>query len=218
VVRRLAIIGALIPSVATVIGIHWLGSGWATILIYHVGAAALLAARRREWELASITRGWRRRMGLGLSALCACAGAAIVILWPFLRFPGGELADSLAAVGLRGSAWVGFVVYYSTLHPVLEELFWRGWLNGPAAAADHPRAHRRPHPCDLLFGLYHLLVLIAFVQWPWAVLTGVILTGMAWTWRAVTRATGGLAIPVVTHAVADLSVMLAAVWLAAGGS
>ena len=40
-------------------------------------------------------------------------------------------------------------MYYATVHPVLEEIFWRGYLS---------RAHRSPVVTDVAFAGYHVVV------------------------------------------------------------
>ena len=87
------------------------------------------------------------------------------------------------------------------MNPVLEEWYWRGVLGSPS---------RMPTPNDAAFAGYHVLVLAVFVPWPWALAVAVVLVGAAWLWRQLVARHGGLVIPVVTHAVADLSVIVTA--------
>ena len=96
-----------------------------------------------------------------------------------------------------------------TVHPVLEELFWRG---GRAGA-------RRPVPDwrDVAFAGYHVPVLWFFVGPGWVALSFVVLAAGSWLWRLADHRFGGLGVPLVSHAAADLSIMVAATLIARHG-
>ena len=90
--------------------------------------------------------------------------------------------------------------YYALVNPVLEEVFWRGWL-APAS--------RRLHWHDLAFAVYHGLVLFFFINPPWILLCVTILVGTAWIWRWMVRSWGGLVGPVGSHLAADVGIVVA---------
>ncbi len=186
------------------IGLHLLHSGWAAILGYHAGMCLLLWAGG-GWPSASrLARGWTWKEGTASAAFGAAAGPAILLLWPLAADPSNPLQERLAGLGLQGSAWWAFVAYYALVNPPLEEAFWRGWLRSPS---------RAPAPVDALFAGYHALVLPLFIGWPWVVLAFACLVGAAWLWRRLAQRCGGLAIPAVSHLVADVSVIAAAIVL-----
>jgi len=110
--------------------------------------------------------------------------------------PGVDLSALLSQWGITGStAWV-FAVYSVTLHPVLEETFWRGMLPDQLWS-------------DALFAGFHLLVLAPLVHAVWLPPVFIVLLTASGIWRYFARETGGLLIPVLTHALADLGVLLA---------
>ena len=102
-------------------------------------------------------------------------------------------------MGLDSGSFL-FFAWYSVVNPWLEELYWRGYQGS---------ALRRPSVRDVLFGGYHVLVLVLLVEWPFAVLAGVALAFAAWLWRQVTRRFEGLLVPVATHTLADLGIVAA---------
>jgi membrane protease YdiL (CAAX protease family) len=108
--------------------------------------------------------------------------------------------------GLRGSAWIAFLVYYSFVNPWLEELFWRGLL---------ARQTSFGWTSDLLYAGYHLFVLAPFITLPWLLFCFILLTATGAFWRFLTTRSDSLALPALTHLVADIAVIVVAWMLAA---
>ncbi len=136
----------------------------------------------------------------------ALTGPAIYGAWSTVGLDEPELDVMLSDVGLAGGSWVLFIVYYSVVNPVLEELFWRQHLGSNRVGLVWT---------DMWFAGYHILVLIEFVKVPWVVAGFAALVGAAWLWRQVMRECDGLLIPVLSHSAADLSLIMAAFILAA---
>lgn len=186
-----------VPYLAVAIGLHWLGSVWITLLLYHSGMLAVLIATRFDWR--ELARGWQRVPGIMMLLVCATAGLLLVLFsgWLFPDIGLGRIRiDSL---GIGGSAWIPFLIYYILATPVLEEAFWRGTLG---------RTRKWFDVVDLIFAGYHVGVLILFVPPVAIILSFFSLWGAAMLWRLVRHRLGGLLVPVLTHFVADLSIML----------
>jgi len=66
---------------------------------------------------------------------------------------------------------------------------------------------------DFAFAGYHMAVLCTLIRLPWLPVVFVILVVSSVGWRWLHARYGGMAIPVITHATADCSVVLAAHWL-----
>lgn len=183
------------------IGLGIFKSAWWALLLYH---AVVVAALWREgpgtaWR--TVRRGWSTREGVLTCVLTGSNGLALLLLWRIVAREPDALAASLARVGLAAGSWWLFFAYYATIHPVLEELFWRHRL----------LSHRRGIAfTDVAFAGYHALVLPLFLPWPWVVVTVLLLVSIAWWWRRLNLTRGGLAVPVVSHAVAGLGTMIAA--------
>ena len=190
-----------LPYASVWIGLFALHSAWCAVLLYHAGIVAALLYRRPR-SLGRLLCGVPRHPHDIVSSLvCAACGPALLLLWPLIAREDVSLGASLARYGLSGVAWWGFAAYYASVHPLLEEIFWRGWL---------PSERRGPAPGDLAFAGYHLLVLPLFVTWPWVAVAGVVLTLTAWTWRRSARRNGNLGVPIIAHALAGLGVVMAA--------
>ena len=193
------------PMMAVGLGLYVWSSAWLSIGLYHLGLVAFISLRRDR------IRGVRWRSPIGLSV--GLYGAALLTA-PFVVFAlpmllGGEAGTVLrmrfAELGLTGVSLVGFVIYFSTLHPILEEAGWRAALNTTG---------KRPHLHDFEFAGYHLLVLHHVFPGKWLVLLGtlVVLVTSAWFWRQL-RDRHGMTSVISFHAAADLAILLAVLWL-----
>ncbi|MCK4415082.1 MAG: hypothetical protein KAY32_16240 [Candidatus Eisenbacteria sp.] len=196
-----------LPYAAVLIGLYWLGSAWVAILLYHAGMGIFLLRCGSSKQRPGLLQGWSAAAGTVLSVTCAGTGPLLILLWPTAAGESHNISAILAAFGLHGGAWWLFAAYYVIVHPLLEEAFWRGaQFSG----------HRGVALGDVAFAGYHALVLQYFLSPPWVLASVVSLLFVAWIWRRVGARYGGLAIPVVSHAAAGLSTMLAAYILARG--
>lgn len=191
----------LLPCVAVAVGLNYFRSAWAAILLYHAIIVIALLLTRRALPRIELFRGWNNATGAGLTIVSACCGPLLVLLWPVISDLNGNLSSALASFGLQGASWYLFVAYFVTVHPVLEELFWRD-----------PRVsgNRRVDITDIAFAAYHVIVLVHFLKSPWVIIIFVILTLVSWLWRLVALRYNGLAIPVISHITAGLAIMTAA--------
>jgi len=186
----------LLPYGAIGFGLHILHSAWAAVILYHVAAAGL--AGRAQWN--GLRGGWRWRWILALSAVCALAGVLVQALWPWAG-GGRDLSAVLSGWGLQGTSWVLFAAYLSVVHPIVEEVVWRGvgeqrarWLSWR----------------DVAFAGYHALVLPSLLGPLWVIVALAGLTVAAALWRIAAVRTGGLGAAVVSHGVADFAIVIAA--------
>ncbi len=195
----------LLPYLATLIGLEWVGNAWLAIGLYHLGILFLLILKAPFDRRLIFSGDGGRWLPLFVIA-CALAGPIFLLLWPMVVKPGGELALILAEMRLSGLSWFLFIPYFALIHPLLEEILWRALL--PNGSSKHL------HWTDLAFAGYHLLVLKHFLAWPWALVSFAVLVLTAWSWRRWTEFAGGLRPALISHVVADLSIVIAAAWLA----
>jgi membrane protease YdiL (CAAX protease family) len=203
------VIAPAVPFLAVTCGFILLRSAWAAILMYHLGILLTLIRARRGGGSREVLGRLPAGPAVLVTAVCACVGPAFLILWGTVAREPADLRGALAAYGLAGTSWWLFAIYYATVHPILEEAFWRGRLASPSA---------RPVASDLLFAAYHAVVLQALIKPPWVVLACAVLCLSAWGWRLLAQRHRGLAIPILSHAAADLSLVLAVELIARGAS
>jgi Type II CAAX prenyl endopeptidase Rce1-like len=197
-----------VPYAAVLLGLYVLHSAWWALGLYHAGMLAFLLRASGRPALRSLVRGLRFGPGMLTVLAGALAGPSFLLAWPWVASASPPVRDVLASVGLSGAAWLAFLLYYGGIHPGIEEAFWRGLIA--------PRA-RRPWITDLQFAGYHAVVLARFLAWPGALTAAVVLTIVAWTWRRVAVANGGLAVPWMSHFAGDASFLIAVEILARRG-
>jgi hypothetical protein len=188
-----------IPYAAVLLGLYWLKSGWATLLLYHAGMAAWLAASGFRPEKA-VWGGWSKACFFAAGGLAA--GPALILAWPLAKHPEAEMGALLSGIGLEGWPLAVFAVYYSTVHPLLEEAFWRFQPATPAGG----------WAGDALFAGYHLLVLRFFLKPAFLPLVFLVLICSGAAWRRIIRG-GGKTEAVLSHAAGDAATMAAAIFL-----
>jgi hypothetical protein len=200
----LSCLAIALPYTAVFLGLYVLRNAWAAILLYHMGMVTLLRLGGQEGLLRTASRGWSTPAAAGIGIVFSAGVLLLVLLWGTISRDHIDLAETLTSLHLSGAYWWLFAAYYVTVHPVLEEIFWRGYLN---------RAHRSPVVTDIAFAGYHVLVLCIFIKWPWALVSFGVLLFASWSWRKLAARYCGLSVSIASHAAADLSVIMVAEYL-----
>jgi hypothetical protein len=186
------------PYLAVLLGLYVFKQGWAAVLFYHAGIVAAIWAGGRPGVIRAIGRGWSAPAAVMTGIVFSWGGLLVALLWDMISLDGLHLGTRLAGLGLSGNSWWAFMVYYVTIHPVLEELFWRHLLTGTGG-----------HPAfiDATFAGYHVLVLVLFIKIPWVLLSFGVLWFASWAWRRLAEKYSGLGVTIASHALADLSII-----------
>jgi membrane protease YdiL (CAAX protease family) len=196
----LKLISVAVPYVAVVIGLYVLKNAWISIGLYHIPIAFFLIAGDRNNLLKKIRTGWNPIMAAAGIVVSAMIFPFIFIFREYIQLENMRLNTALANFGLHGSSWLFFMIYFSTIQPFLEELYWRGYLE----------CNHKYFPwTDFAFAGYHILVLAWFIKLPWLAVAFIILTVAAYGWRYVACKLEGLAVPLLSHIVADVSIIVA---------
>ena len=194
----------LMPAVAVLAGLELFQSAWTAILLYHAVIAAYLILTRNKRPRPGLLSGWTSPSGPALILLGACTMPLLVVLWPHIGKTPESLESALASFGLRGPGWHLFAAYFVTVHPVLEELFWREAVVSREKGLDIS---------DLAFSAYHVIVLAHFMRVPWVIASFAVLVFISWLWRRARRLYGGLAVPVISHVAAGAGIMAAVYYI-----
>lgn len=190
----------LIPYVAVGLGLWVWQSAWAASLLYHLGAGAFVLGSGRWRQLRWSGSRPPPAVAAAVAAVGAGVGPVVFVMWSTVQRTGVDMSAELAEIGLVGAAWALFIVYYATVNPLVEELFWRGSLGSSSV---------RFEAYDFWFAGYHVLVLVRFMDWPWIAVSSGALLIAGWAWRQLAARFHGLAVPVLSHAVADASLISA---------
>ena len=197
-IGRLKLISALVPYVAVLVGLYVFKNAWVAVGVYHFGIAVFLLAGGRKGLLKKVCVGWDPLMAAAGVVISVMIFPITFFLWGYMQLGDVPLKSALANFGLHGASWFFFMIYFSTVQPFLEELYWRGYLEC---------GHKHFSWTDMAFAGYHILVLVWFVKVPWLVTAFVILTIAAYLWRYIVSRAGGLAVPLVSHIAADVSII-----------
>ena len=150
---------------------------------------------------------------IGAAFGLAVAGAMAVLYFAALKpagtfdEPAKAVREKLAAFGATSPpAYLVLAVFYSAVHSLLEEYYWRWFVFGqlrkllslPAAIG----------VSSIGFALHHVLVLALYFGWqsPWTWLfsAGVAVGGAVWAW--LYHKSGSLYAPWLSHALVDAAI------------
>ncbi len=198
--QRLKIISAFTPYVAVLVGMYVLHNAWVAIGLYHLGLIVFISTGDKNSLVKTGCGGWNAAMAAAGVAMSVMIFPVIYFLWGCMRLEGEPLGLVLAGFGLHGRSWLIFMVYFSTVQPVLEELYWREHLK-----CDKNFLSWR----EFAFVGYHVLVLAWFVKWFWLVIAFVVLAGAGYVWRRLSRELEGLIVPLLSHIAGDVSIVVA---------
>jgi len=186
-----------VPYIAVLIGLYLFKNAWIAIGLYHLGIA-LFVIYADKGIIRKVFAGWKPVPAFAGITASVIVFAIIYFLWEHVKLEGMSLGDKLAGLGLYGTSWIIFMVYFSTAQPLLEELFWRGYLE---------RNHKFLSWAELAFAGYHILVLAIFIKPFWLIIAFIVLIAAAYLWRLVGCRFKGLAIPLLSHITADICIM-----------
>lgn len=172
-----------------------LGSGWLAILAYH--AQALLWARGAWPNL----RKPKPSPLIWFVVPSALAGPVMYVLLPYITRT--DLATWLVAHGLGRTSLLAMVAYFGIVHPFIEQMHWSP-------------LRERTLWAHVAFAGYHVLVLYSLLTIPWLIVSFVVLLVASMGWQRMERETGSPTIPVTSHVLADLGIIVAALLRAFG--
>jgi hypothetical protein len=189
------------PYLAVGISLYGFQSAWSALISYQAVMIGVVLYTSRSGCLQPLTGvPLMSQYWVMLTAVtCLLAGPLVYALWPWLS-PLPTLTPLLVGWGLSGQHWAVLAIYFCLSNPWLEELYWRSCLSRQTAGLAGT---------DIWFAGYHGLVLFPILHWPWLLVALGFLGGASWWWRRLTHYSGSLAGAILTHAIADASLMLA---------
>ena len=196
------ICGAVSPYLAVVLGVFYFKNGFLAVLLYHLILLICIIGINRAKALKLIKSGFNWHIGPLICLGGLLPGVIIFFLWPIAKLESVDLAQLMESVNLTHTSFAIFALYACFVNPFLEESFWRGCFK-PGSWI--------PSYIDALFAGYHAILLIPVVKLTFVLLSFVTLMFVGWIFRNIYRLTSGLAIPLLTHIVADIAILYA-VW------
>jgi uncharacterized protein len=170
-----------------------------------------LICRELPVPVFSRTRGLAGGFGFGLLVLVVMVLAYHHVLQPRGAFlsAASEIRAKLTGLGVDSLAgYVALAVFYSLIHSLLEEYYWRWFVYG--------RLRRRISPAaaivvsSLAFAAHHVILLATYFGWlsPWTWLfsLSVAVGGAFWAW--LYQRSGSLVGPWLSHLLVDAAIFL----------
>lgn len=173
--------------------------------IYHIGLIIPLWINRKKISFKKVFEFQSSPFLLISSLVCLSSGILLFYTWEFIKIPHIDLKVLLSTFGLEGLNFWVFLAYFSTINPFLEELFWRFMLKTKAKYIGVN---------DVLFAFYHFFVLIHFVKLEYAILAIITLMFASRFWRYLHCNTKESLAIILTHSIADFSLILSIILLA----
>jgi membrane protease YdiL (CAAX protease family) len=189
----------ILPYLAVWAGLFVFKNAWVTLLGFHLAILLALVYLRPALPLNVFFRNAKAKHVLSSILICGSGGLGLYFLWDVFGVA-DDLREQLASIGLSGSTWRWFIVYFFLANPFFEEYFWRGVLGSDT---------KQFYLGDLIYAGYHILVVWNKTH-PFSTLFMVfVLTFAGWFWRQLYRRDGSLIAPILGHMAADLSILLA---------
>lgn len=209
----------LTPYLAVLIGLYVFENGWLAILLYHFGISLFIFTAEHPTPIKSVFKGFNGAVAIGGVLFTTTVFPILFFLWRYMELPDQPLSSILAKYHITGASWVAFMIYFSTFQPLLEELFWRGCfqnnISSKSLAGEQSIIARTKRSftstfswLDVSFAGYHLLVLALFMKLTWLPLIFIMLVITSALWRKIAQIYKGLALTIISHIAADVSIIL----------
>ena len=173
------------------VGIFWclFSNAWLAMIAYH--------AQILFWSDKSMFKMMRPRytpaMLLALPAVLA--GPLLFVLLPYITHE--PLSVWLASHHFSRMSLLVLIPYFGLVHPCLEQLHWATLRK--VGLVSH-----------LMFAGYHMVVLYTLLTGPWLLVCFGILVAVSALWQQVATRMHSVAVPLVSHILADLGVAIVA--------
>ncbi len=195
------IVLSFVPYATVFIGLYVLSNAWYALFLYHLAILVIIMIHFKKIDKISFSIQNKKLFIFGtISTLFVLP--VLYFLWNVIKLPELNLTEALSQFQLSGrSLWL-FILILITIHPILEEIYWRFIIFN----TDNKKLN---YLFDVLFAGYHVLVLLYFVKLPFIILSLVVLFLTAIVWRMIKEKNQDHVTLFVTHALADFAIMMA---------
>lgn len=189
---------AISPYIAVLVGLYLFKNAFLTLVLYHLGILVAILIFGKDFRPSTLFQIRNLKLFVTLSAVYAFSGIVIFYIWPYIKIPNIDIVSTLSSYGLDGTNKIIFLIYYSTINPVLEELYWRFVLDS---------RNKYLSLSDVLFAAYHILILALFFKAAYLILFFLGLLLVARFWRYLRQNLSENLLVFTTHIIADFSIM-----------
>jgi membrane protease YdiL (CAAX protease family) len=203
--KTIIVLWTFLPWLVLSFGLHYFRSIFWSFFLYHgCCLLPLIIWRRKSWQ-AHLILPTVRQIG-AIAAVGVAFGILTLIVHAFIGSFVVERQHALAAMAMRGFqiSWlVPLSIYFVTVNPIVEELFWRGVVLDDLCDRD-----------SRMLSWPYIWTNISFAAWHWLVVrlfVSVASVGFFLSW--LYRRTGSVIVPMLWHGlVFDLAVIVL-LWL-----
>jgi membrane protease YdiL (CAAX protease family) len=213
--KTVVVLWTILPWLFLTCGLHYCKSIFWSFFLYHgCCLLPLIIWRRKTWQSHLILPTVRQvctiaavglALGVATFALHACIGNFVL-----------ERQHALAAMAMRGFQirWlVPLSIYFVTVNPVVEELFWRGVVLNDLCDSQTKMLSAPYIWTNVSFAAWHWLVIRLFVSPAFTPLALTIVASVGFLLSWLYRRTGSVVVPMLWHGlVFDLAVIVL-LWL-----
>lgn len=203
--RRVQVASLAAPYLVVSAGMYLFHNAWCTFIAYHACIAGFLIVYGKPGLIKRFFCGWNWYVAAVLSAISAMLILLALGIRQHVMLDSTGLMKTLSAFGLGNISFYIFAALFVSVHPVLEELFWRSF---------HWGSCRTHWPVDIIFAGYHMLVLTFFVKWPGLLFIFAAISLGALLWRFCGQKLNGLATILFAHVIADIAILISVILLA----
>ena len=203
--RRLQLTSLAVPYIAVSIGLYLFHNAWIAFIAYHVCMITFIIAYGKEGRLKKLFCGWNWFIAIPLAVMSALIILLALAMRHEMVIDSEKMTQILSGFGLGKISFFVFAILFVSLHPLIEELFWRIFHWGPC------RTH---WPIDIAFAGYHVLVMVFFVKLSGSLMIFAIIAVAAILWRFCAEKLNGLATVFFSHIIADIAILTSAILLA----
>lgn len=189
----------LLPYLAVGVGLYLFSNALLTVLFYFLPMLIIVLVKKDGNILKMIFSGWKWKEGIILTIISGVSGVFLYFIWSFIQKSGIDTSEILEKFHINSWTIIFFAIYLVFINPFIEEIFWRYLLDTDS---------KYNYIIDAFFAGYHLLILAFFVNIIGLILAFISLFSMAIIWRELKSKYNGLLIPIVSHTIADISVMI----------
>lgn len=206
----------LTPTVLVAIGLHVANSVTLTFALFFTWLAVVplidhLVLQKQSlsrvvgvWGLTVTARQALIGLGLGISFMMALLIGAYLL--KDMLFDVEHLRNLLEQWHFAGNQSALLLIVLVLLNPILEEIYWRGYLHYRTGQA--PGSIRSLLLTSLWFTTYHLVVILPIFHWPFSALAALAIyaAGVLWGW--IRNRSHSLLAPIMSHMLADLGIVI----------
>ena len=213
--KTLIVLWTLLPWVFLSFGLHYFKSIFWSFFLYHgCCLLPLIIWRRKSWQKHLIPPSVRQIVAIAIVG--ALFGVFTIVAHNYLGTFIVQRQNALAAMSMRGfqvSWMVPLSIYFFTVNPVIEELFWRGVVLNDLCESNSKMLSAPYIWTNVSFAAWHLLVVRLFVAPILIPLAVVIVASVGFFLSWLYRRTGSVIVPMLWLGLVFDMAVIVLLWL-----